>query len=107
VATYTLRVTQGDINLIVSMLRKQIIRKYVTVDDIFHVIGHNPSVFVGMVIKTLLFLVVLYVIYYFLAQYIHRALLPWIFALLGIGFFIKYMVDFFDLYLDALLLSKE
>jgi hypothetical protein len=89
------------------MLRKQIIKKYVTVDDIFHVIGHNSSVFVGMVIKTLLFLLVLYVIYYFLAQYINRPLLPWVFAILGIGFFIKYMIDFFNLYLDALLLSKE
>jgi hypothetical protein len=89
------------------MLKKQIIQKYVTVDDIFHVIGHNPSVFVGMVIKTLLFLLVFYVVYYFLAQYVVWPLLPRVFAILGVGFFIKYMVDFFNLYLDALLLSKE
>lgn len=29
------------------------------------------------------------------------------FALLGVGFFLKFIIDFFDDYLDSLLLSKE
>ncbi|MEI8092040.1 MAG: hypothetical protein WCG98_07780 [bacterium] len=42
-----------------------------------------------------------------LANYIVREFLPRIFALLGIALFIKYIIDFFDLYLDSLLLSRE
>lgn len=89
------------------MLREQIIKKYVTVNDVLYVIGHNGSIFLRSLLRTILFLVVLYGLYFLLNKYIVRDFLPWIFALLGAGFFVKYIIDFFNNYLDSLLLSKE
>lgn len=89
------------------MLRQQIIKKYVILHEVLHVIGHNGSIFFGSLLRTILYLIVLYGIYFLLNRYVVWDLLPWVFALLGIGLFLKYIVDFFNDYLDSLLLSKE
>lgn len=89
------------------MLRQQIIRKYLTVDDILSVIGHHSSIFVASLLKTLLFLFVLYMIFFALDRYVHWIYLPVVFAFLGLGFLVKYLIDFFDDYLDTLVLSRE
>jgi len=82
-------------------------RKYVDVDTIFHVIGHNGSVFIKLTLRTLLFLLVLYVLFVVLNRYIMWPYLDWTFGILWIGFFIKYMIDFLNLYLDGLVLSNK
>ncbi len=82
-------------------------KKYVHVEDIFHVIWHNASVFILLTMRTLLFLLVLYVLFVVLDKYIIWNYIPWIFGLLGIGFFIKYIIDFLNIYLDWLILSKD
>lgn len=89
------------------MLRKQIMNKYVDVWMVFHVIWHNVSVFLRLTLRTLIFLLVLYVLFVVLDAYIVWIYLPWLFALLGVGFFVKYMIDFFNIYLDALILSQQ
>ncbi|MFA6256389.1 MAG: hypothetical protein WC606_04360 [Candidatus Absconditabacterales bacterium] len=80
-------------------------KKYVHVDEIFHVIGHNASVFILLTLKTLIFLLVLYVLFVVLDKYIIWSYLPWFFGVLGIGFFVKYIIDFLNIYLDGLILS--
>lgn len=89
------------------MLREQIIKKYLTVNDVLYVIGHNGSVFFRSLLRIILYMLVLYGIYFLLNTYIVWDFLPWIFALLGVWFLIKYIIDFFNDYLDSLLLSKE
>ncbi|MEI7563000.1 MAG: hypothetical protein WCJ39_04900 [bacterium] len=64
------------------MLRQQIIKKYLAVDDIISVIGHNSSIFIGSLLKTLLFLFVLYILFVVLQKYIVWEYLPAVFALL-------------------------
>ncbi|MCX6823757.1 MAG: hypothetical protein NT085_01400 [candidate division SR1 bacterium] len=93
--------------LLVDMLRKQIMKKYVHVDDIFHVIGHNASVFINLTLRTLIFLLVLYVLFVVLDKYIIWPYLPRFFGILGIGFFVKYIIDFLNIYLDGLILSEN
>ncbi len=87
------------------MLRHQIIKKYLAVDDILAVIWHNSSIFLASLLKTLLFLFVLFILYVVLQKYIFWEFLPAVFAFLWIGFLIKYLLDFFDDYLDTLILS--
>lgn len=89
-----------------GMLRKQIMKRYVQVEEIFHVIWHNASVFIVMTIRTLIFLLVLYVLFVVLDKYIIWEYLPWFFGALGILFFIKYIIDFLNVYLDWLILSE-
>ena len=81
-------------------------RRYVDVDTIFHIIWHNASVFIILTLRTLVFLLVLYVLFVFLDNYIIWQYLPWLFGILGIFFFIKYIIDFLNLYLDGLILSE-
>lgn len=82
-------------------------KKYVDVDTVFHVIWHNASVFIVSTVRTLIFLLVLYVLFVFLDAYIVWPYLPWIFGILWLGFFAKYMIDFLNLYLDWLILSEN
>lgn len=89
------------------MLREQIMKKHVHVDDIFHVIWHNSSVFIKLTLRTLVFLLVLYILFVVLDRYIIRDYLPWIFGILGVWFFIKYIIEFLNIYLDWLILSSE
>ena len=81
-------------------------KKYVDADTIFHIIWHNASVFIVLTLRTLIFLLVLYVLFVVLDRYIIWPYLPWFFGILGIGFFVKYIIDFLNIYLDWLILSS-
>jgi len=89
------------------MLRKEIIKKYINVDDIQHIIWHNWSIFIKQTVKIILFLSVVYIIYLWLSSYITWDFLPWMFGIIWIGFFVKFIIDFLNLYLDGLVLSDE
>lgn len=81
-------------------------KRYIQVEEIFHVIWHNSSVFITFTMRTLIFLLVLYVLFIVLDKYIVWQYLPWFFGALGIWFFIKYIIDFLNVYLDWLILSE-
>jgi hypothetical protein len=89
------------------MLRKEIIKRYVEVENIHHVIWHNGSILMREVLKTLLFLFVAYLIYLWIIQYSNREYRNRIFAFIGLYFFIKFVVNFLNLYLDALIFSDK
>lgn len=82
-------------------------KKYVDVDSIFHVIWHNGSVFIKLTLKTLLFLLVLYVLFVVISKYVTWPYLDRTFAILWLGLFAKYMIDFLNIYLDGLVLSHR
>lgn len=89
------------------MLRKEIIKKYVDVENIHHVIWHNGSILIREVFKTLLFLFVTYLIYLLITQYYQQDYRSLIFAGIGLYLFIKFVISFLNLYLDALVLSDK
>lgn len=89
------------------MLRKEIIKNYINTEDVQHIIWHNWSVFVNDTFKIIIFLSVLYIIYLWLSSYVTWQFLPWIFGAIWIGFFVKFILDFLNLYLDALVLSSN
>ena len=89
------------------MIRKEIIKKYINVEDIQHIIWHNWSVYIKQTVRIIFFLFALYIIYLLLSSYITRLFLPRIFGIVWIGFFVKFVIDFLNLYLDWLVLSKE
>lgn len=82
-------------------------KRYVDVDTVFHVIWHNGSVFIKLTLRTLLFLLVFYVLFVFLNRYIMWPYLDWTFGIIGIGFFVKFIIDFLNIYLDWLILSDK
>ena len=86
------------------MIRKAIIKKNINTSEIHHVIGHNGSVFFKLFLIYFLVLAWFVLIYLVLDRYIDWKYLKRIFALLGLIALVKFCLDFFDLYLDSLVL---
>ncbi|HCB51105.1 TPA: hypothetical protein DEP21_00740 [Patescibacteria group bacterium] len=89
------------------MIIKHFIKQYINQEDVQYIIFHNGSIVFKETIKTLIFLGVFYILYLGLSNYIHWPMLKWIFASIGIIFFAKYCFDFFNKYIDCLILSKD
>lgn len=58
-------------------------------------------------IKTILLLFLLFVSYAIVDQYVTYPYLEWIFGILGIIMFVKYILDFLNIYLDTIVLSHN
>lgn len=86
------------------MIRKSIIQKNINTSEIHHVIGHNGSVFLKLFLKYLIILLILLLLFLILDRYISWEYLNWSFALFGLIFFVKFVIDFFNIYLDSLVL---
>ncbi len=97
-----------------AMLRTILIKKYVNTSDIQWIIGHSPVVHLKEAIIMLSLLFLFYVAYAWIkryfpdvynlmsAQYWDRGM-----GIIGIFLFIKWVLDFLNLYLDCLILSKD
>lgn len=88
------------------MIRKSIIKKNINTSEIYHIIGHNGSVFLKLFFRNLLILVLLILVFLLLDRYISRSYLSLIFAILWILVFIKFCIDFFNIYLDSLVMTN-
>lgn len=96
------------------MLRTILIKKYVNTSDIQWIIGHSPVVHLkeAIIMLSLLFL-------FYVAYAVIKNLLPDLYTsilvhywdrgmgIIGIFLFIKWVLDFLNLYLDCLILSKD
>lgn len=89
------------------MIRRSIIKKNTDISDIHYVIWHNGSVFFKLIFKYLLILVVIFLVFLLLDTYVVREYMAWSFAWLWLILFIKFVIDFFDIYLDALVMTDS
>lgn len=89
------------------MLRKNIIKKHINNEEIHHVVSHNWSVLIKGVLKTFLFLLILYVLFAGVTQYSDREYRAWIFAAIWIYLLVRFVINFLNLYLDALILTES
>lgn len=89
------------------MLRKELIKNYIEVENIHHVIWHNGSILIREVLRTFLFLFAAYLIYLWISNYSAWHFWNWLFAIIGLYFFIKFVLTFLNLYLDSLILSEK
>ena len=89
------------------MIRRAIVRKNTNTSEIHHVIGHNGSVFFSLVFKYLLILLLLFLIFLLLDNYIVWEYMVMLFAGLWLILFTKFTIDFFNIYLDALVMTDS
>ena len=89
------------------MLRMMLIKKYVNTSDIQSTIGHSSVVYLKEAFVMMVLLFVLYVIFALLNHTSPAPYWQWIFGGAWLLLFIKWMVDFLNLYLDCLILSKD
>ena len=88
------------------MIRKAIIKRNInTSEEIHHVVGHNGSVFFKIFFKYFCYLAVLLLIFLLLDRYITRPYLRRVFAWLWFILFVKFCIDFCDIYLDCLVMT--
>ena len=89
------------------MLRNVLIKKYVDTKDTQRIIGHSSVVYIKKAITTIVLLFLLYVIFAVLNQSSPAEYWKWAFWIAGLALFIKRLIDFLNLYLDCLILSKD
>lgn len=87
------------------MIRKAIIKKNINTSEIHHVVGHNGSVFFKILFKYFCYLVVLLLIFLLLDRYLTWKYLPRVFAGLWLILFVKFCMDFADIYLDCIVMT--
>jgi len=87
------------------MIRKAIIKRNINTSEIHHVVGHNGSVFFEILFKYFCYLAVLLLIFLLLDRYIARSYLRWVFAGLWLILFVKFCIDFCDIYLDCIVMT--
>jgi len=89
------------------MLRNVLIKKYVDTKDTQRIIGHSSVVYIKKAITTIVLLFLLYVIFAVLNQSSPAEYWKWAFWITGLALFVKRVIDFLNLYLDCLILSKD
>ena len=89
------------------MLRNVLIKRYVDTKDTQRIIGHSSVVCIKKAIITIVLLFLLYVIFALLNQSSPAEYWKWIFWCAGLALFVKWVIDFLNLYLDCLILSKD
>jgi len=89
------------------MLRKYFIQKNIHYADLHHVIWHNASIYTKVLLRTVGLLVILYIAFAILSGYVKFVYLPRIFGVLWMLWFVKFVIDFMNLYLDGLALSTN
>lgn len=87
------------------MIRKAIIKKNINTSEIHHVVGHNGSVFFKILFKYFCYLAVLLLIFLLLDRYLTRQYLSRVFAGLWLILFVKFCMDFADIYLDCIVMT--
>lgn len=88
------------------MIRKAIIKRNISTSEIHHVVGHNGSVFFGILFKYFCYLLVSLLIFLLLNRYFTRPYLKWVFAGIAFILLIKFCIDFCDIYLDCLVMTE-
>lgn len=88
-------------------MRKNIIRNYIQTDQIYSIIGHDTWVYVKIFLVYGLSLIVLTVTYLGIIQVLQQPFLSTLRAILGVGMYLKMVYDFFDEYLDSLVITDK
>ncbi len=90
------------------MIRKAIIKRNInTSEEIHHVVGHNGSVFFKILFKYFCYLAFLLLVFLLLDRYIVWNYLSRVFAGLWLILFVKFCIDFCDIYLDCLVMTDS
>ncbi len=84
------------------MLRNVILKKYIDINDIKYSVGHEFSVFLPLLTRIFIVLTIFLFLFIMTKKYFPTDYVFFIFLGIGGILFIKFIIDFFDLYLDTL-----
>ncbi len=84
------------------MLRNVILKKYIDINDIKYSVGHEFSVFLPLLARSVILLAIFLFLFVIAKKYFPIDYVFLIFLGIWVVLFIKFIIDFFDLYLDTL-----
>ena len=89
------------------MFRKKILAKYLGEENIVYIIAHHWWVYVKLILFYTFFLLIWFVWYRYLSYVFDWRWLSYIFWIYWIVVYIKFVIDFMDIYLDSIVLTPQ
>jgi len=87
--------------------KRQILKKYLGEDVIFHIISHHWWVYIRIILFYVVFLMLWFGLYYLVCDITCNLVIRYLFWLYWLILYLKFVVDFLDLYLDSIILTKQ
>ena len=84
--------------------RKYVLNKYISWSDIEYVISHHWRRYIKILMGYFFLLLTLFFIYYKLSYFIENKYFDYFFWLIAFILYIKFVIDFLDIYLDSLVI---
>ncbi len=84
------------------MFRNAVLKRYIDISDIKYAVGHEFSVFLPLLLRNFLLLCVFLVLFIALKKYVTFSYLSLAFIGIGVVLFVKFFLDFLNIYLDTL-----
>ncbi|MEF2175267.1 MAG: hypothetical protein V3575_02245 [Candidatus Absconditabacteria bacterium] len=86
--------------------KSNILKNYVDSDNIHVVIGHDSWKYFGLLLKNSFYVFALFALYVLLTRFLNpNLLMSLLFSLFGLFVYGKFIIDFMDIYLDAIILT--
>jgi hypothetical protein len=88
-------------------IKEKILKKLIDTDEDFvYIVSHHPIVYAPVMIISLIGIIILFFLYKFLSVYF-PTFASYFVGILGIWLYIYFLLNFFDLYLDAIVVTQS
>jgi hypothetical protein len=88
-------------------LRSHILTKYVQHKTIYEHFGHDVSTYIPWFVRLLFFCIVFLIVYEILFFFVPYMFIRFVFAVMGLLLYGYMMIDFFNTYLDGILIVDD
>lgn len=86
--------------------RKNILMKYLHEEEIYHIIWHDSWEYIKLILLNLVYLIIVFWIYYAVSLLWNRTIVSIIIWVVALIIYIKFTLDFLDIFLDAIILTN-
>ena len=91
-------------------LRRNALQWYLKDEKIVYIIGHSWRKYIKIIFFTVLLLFLFFLIFYLTKKYIssdYIYILKWVLSIIWIIVYLKFIIDFLDIYLDSIVLTNR
>lgn len=86
--------------------KKNILKKYTHEDEILYIVWHDPWEYIKLMLKYLIIILITFTLYSFTTGFIIKwFVVNWIFWIVWLIIYYKFIIDFMDTYLDAIIVT--
>ncbi len=89
------------------MFKKKILSKYLGGENIIYIISHHWWIYIKLIVFYLFLLLIGFELWFVVSKYINSSAVRYIFGIYWIVLYLKFIISFFDLYLDSIVLTNQ